>query len=65
MDNKSLLAIVLCIVILIGYQSLISYLYPPPDPLQPQTQQPLVESESTTPAEQPTPLLVERRQERY
>ena len=62
MDNKSLLAIVLCIVILIGYQSLISYFYPPPDPLQPQTQQPLVESESATPADQQTPLLVERRQ---
>ena len=61
MDNKSLLAIVLCILILIGYQSLISYLYPPPDPLQPQTQQPLVGSESTTPADQQTPLLSERR----
>ena len=62
MDNKSLLAIVLCIVILIGYQSLISYLYPPPDPLQPQTPQPLVESESAAPVDQHTPLLVERRQ---
>ena len=62
MDNKSLLAIVLCILILIGYQSLISYLYPPPDPLQPQAPQPLVGSESATPADQQTPLLVERRQ---
>ena len=62
MDNKSLLAIVLCILILIGYQSLISYLYPPPDPLQPQTQQPFVESESAAPTDQQTPLLVERRQ---
>ena len=62
MDNKSLLAIVLCILILIGYQSLISYLYPPPDPLQPRTQQPLVGSESTTPADQQPQLLAERRQ---
>ena len=62
MDNKSLLAIVLCILILIGYQSLISYLYPPPDPLQPQTQRPFVESESAAPTDQQTPLLVERRQ---
>ncbi len=62
MDNKSLLAIVLCILILIGYQSLISYLYPPPDPLQPQIQQPLVESESATPVDRQPPLLVERRQ---
>ncbi len=61
MDNKSLLAIVLCILILIGYQSLISYLYPPPEPLQPQTQQPLVGSESAPPADQQTPLLSERR----
>ena len=61
MDNKSLLAIVLCILILIGYQSLISYLYPPPDPLQPRTQQPLVGSESTPPSDQQTPLLSERR----
>ena len=62
MDNKSLLAIVLCILILIGYQSLISYLYPPPDPLQPQTQQPVVGSESATPSDQPAQLLAERRQ---
>lgn len=44
MDNKSLLAIVLCILILIGYQSLISYLYPPPSPTDPQSQPPLAES---------------------
>ncbi len=62
MDNKSLLAIVLCILILIGYQSLISYLYPPHDPLQPQTQQPVVGSESATPSDQPAQLLAERRQ---
>ncbi len=62
MDNKSLLAIVLCILILIGYQSLISYLYPPPDPLQPQTQQPIVGSESATPSDQQAQLLAERRQ---
>ena len=62
MDNKSLLAIVLCILILIGYQSLISYLYPPPDPLQPQTQQPVVGSESATPSDQQAQLLAERRQ---
>lgn len=31
MDNKSLLAIVLCVVILVGYQALISFLYPPQD----------------------------------
>ena len=62
MDNKSLLAIVLCILILIGYQSLISYLYPPPQPLQPQTQQPLVDSESATPPDQQTQLLSERHQ---
>lgn len=62
MDNKSLLAIVLCILILIGYQSLISYLYPPPDPLQPQTQQPIVGSESATPSDQQAQLLTERRQ---
>ena len=37
MDNKSLLAIVLCIAILIGYQSLISYLYPPAPPTAPQS----------------------------
>ena len=37
MDNKSLLAIVLCIAILIGYQSLISYLYPPAPPTDPQS----------------------------
>lgn len=61
MDNKSLLAIVLCILILIGYQSLISYLYPPPDPSQPQTQQPLVGSESAPPSDQPAQLLAERR----
>ena len=35
MDNKSLLAIVLCILILIGYQALISYIYPRPDALPP------------------------------
>ncbi len=62
MDNKSLLAIVLCILILIGYQSLISYLYPPPDPLQPQTQQPVASSESATPSDQQAQLLAERRQ---
>ena len=62
MDNKSLLAIVLCILILIGYQSLISYLYPPPDPLQPQTQQPIVGSESAPPSDQQAQLLAERRQ---
>lgn len=37
MDNKSLLAIVLCIAILIGYQSLVSYLYPPAPPADPQS----------------------------
>ena len=62
MDNKSLLAIVLCILILIGYQSLISYLYPPPDPLQPQTQQPVAGSESATPSNQQAQLPAERRQ---
>ena len=30
MDKRSLLAIVLSLVILIGYQELITYLYPPP-----------------------------------
>ena len=35
MDNKSLLAIVLCILILVGYQALISYIYPRPDALPP------------------------------
>ncbi len=61
MDNKSLLAIVLCILILIGYQSLISYLYPPPDPLQPQTQPPVVGAESATPSDQQAQTLSERR----
>lgn len=35
MDKRSLLAIVLSLVILIGYQELISYLYPPPPPQEP------------------------------
>ncbi len=61
MDNKSLLAIVLCIFILIGYQSLISYLYPSPDPLQPQTQPPVVGSESATSSDQQAQPLPERR----
>ncbi len=35
MDKRSLIAIVLSLVILIGYQELISYLYPPPPPQEP------------------------------
>ena len=61
MDNKSLLAIVLCILILIGYQSLISYLYPPPEPPSPHNQQPVVSPESAAPSAPPTQVLSERR----
>ena len=58
MDNKSLLAIVLCVLILIGYQSLISYLYPPPDPLQSHSQQPEINAESKEPSpSRQTPAL--------
>ena len=60
MDKRSLLAIVLSLIILIGYQELIGYLYPPPPP-----QEPPVPSEravssptpaSATPSESPETL---------
>ena len=63
MDNKSLFAIVLCILILIGYQSLISYLYPTPEPLSPHNQQSVVGPEpSSAPSGQQTQVPLERRQ---
>jgi YidC/Oxa1 family membrane protein insertase len=41
MDKKSLLAIALSILILVGYQELVSYLYPPPPPTQQSAQSPM------------------------
>src|SRR5215813_9245614 len=46
MDKKSLLAIVLSIFILVVYQELVSYLYPPPQHA-PQAPQPLTQSAPT------------------
>ncbi len=48
MDKKSLLAIILSILILVMYQELISYLYPPPPQLPQQSQ----------PSPQPAPAIV-------
>src|SRR5258708_6970024 len=52
MDKKSLLAIVLSILILVVYQELVSYLYPPPPPTQQSTQSPT----------QPTPAVTAPQQ---
>ena len=50
MDKRSLLAIVLCLVILIAYQELISYLYPPPKRVAPtETSPPFAPPDSPVP----------------
>ncbi len=52
MDKKSLLAIILSILILVMYQELVSYLYPPPPPVHQSTQSPT----------QPTPAMTTPQQ---
>jgi YidC/Oxa1 family membrane protein insertase len=58
MDKRSLLAIVLCLVILIAYQELISYLYPPPKRVAPTEVPPPV-----TPFDSPVPQTLGPREE--
>ena len=51
MDKRSLIAIVLSLIILIGYQELIGYLYPTPPPRQ----APTVPSEQVVSSPVPPP----------
>ena len=54
MDKKSLLAIALSILILVGYQELVSYLYPPPPPRQQSVQSPTEPAPAVTAPQQGT-----------
>lgn len=61
MDKRSLLAIVLSLIILIGYQELVGYLYPPPPPRQaPAVPSEQVVSSPTPPPPAPVPESVQR-----
>lgn len=55
MDKRSLLAIVLSLIILIGYQELIGYLYPPPPPQEPSVPSERTVSSPTSPLVTPVP----------